>query len=96
MSFRGAEGDEESRKGFIFKARFLATLGMTRFGNVFRSLLNQCGRSAAGQRHSDGLVLRPEPFVSTTGPECKAKGRQAWRPNGAVKTVPTRCSNKAS
>ena len=25
-SFRGAEGDEESGKAFIFKARFLATL----------------------------------------------------------------------
>ena len=34
-SFRGAEGDEESLKVFIFRARFLATLGMTRFRNVF-------------------------------------------------------------
>ena len=39
LSFRGAEGDEESRKAFIFRARFLRLnlfgAGMTRFRKVF-------------------------------------------------------------
>ena len=39
LSFRGAEGDEESRKAFIFRARFLRLVlfgaGMTQFRNVF-------------------------------------------------------------
>ncbi len=35
LSFRGAGGDEESRKSFTFRAKFLALLGMTRFRGVF-------------------------------------------------------------
>ena len=53
LSFRGAEGDEESRKAFIFRARFLATLGMTRFRNVCRSLLVKS--SGAASRFNDFL-----------------------------------------
>jgi len=36
LSFRGAEGSEESRIVFIFRARFLAPLGMTRYWSVFQ------------------------------------------------------------
>ena len=36
VSFRGAEGDEESRIPFNFRARFLAPLGMTRSHKVFQ------------------------------------------------------------
>ena len=36
LSFRGAEGDEESRKSFVPTARFLASLGMTAFRRVFQ------------------------------------------------------------
>ena len=36
LSFRGAEGDEESRKSFVSRARFLASLGMTAITNVFQ------------------------------------------------------------
>jgi hypothetical protein len=35
LSFRGAAGDEESRKSFTFRARFFASLGMTRLRGVF-------------------------------------------------------------
>ncbi|MGO8732621.1 MAG: VWA domain-containing protein [Terriglobia bacterium] len=35
LSFRGTVGDEESRKSFTFRARFLASLGMTRLRGVF-------------------------------------------------------------
>ena len=37
LSFRGAEGDEESRTAFVFRARFLAALGLT----VIRVVLTQ-------------------------------------------------------
>ena len=36
LTFRGAEGDEESRTSILFRARFLAALGMTRLRNVFQ------------------------------------------------------------
>ena len=40
LSFRGAEGDEESRTSIIFRARFLRLaslgVGMTRLRNVFQ------------------------------------------------------------
>jgi len=36
LSFRGAAGDEESRKFFVSRARFLASLGMTTFTSVFQ------------------------------------------------------------
>ena len=36
LSFRGAAGDVESRKSFVSRARFLASLGMTAFANVFQ------------------------------------------------------------
>jgi toxin ParE1/3/4 len=36
LSFRGAAGDEESRESFVFRARFLASLGMTTFTGVFQ------------------------------------------------------------
>ena len=36
LSFRGAAGDEESRKSFASRARFLASLGMTTFTKVFQ------------------------------------------------------------
>ena len=36
LSFRGAAGDEESRKSFVSRARFLASLGMTTFTDVFQ------------------------------------------------------------
>jgi beta-lactamase regulating signal transducer with metallopeptidase domain len=35
LSFRGTAGDEESRMSLISRARFLASLGMTTFRNVF-------------------------------------------------------------
>jgi len=36
LSFRGAAGDEESRKSFVSRARFLAWLGMTAITKVFQ------------------------------------------------------------
>jgi hypothetical protein len=36
LSFRGAAGDKESRKSFVCRARFLASLGMTAFTKVFQ------------------------------------------------------------
>jgi hypothetical protein len=36
LSFRGAAGDEESRKSFVSRARFLAPLGMTLFIKDFQ------------------------------------------------------------
>ena len=45
LSFRGAAGDEESRKAFIFRPRFLASLGMTFLQNVFHQFVsNLCGK----------------------------------------------------
>ncbi len=35
LPFRGVGGDEESRNSFIYRARFVAPLGMTTFRIVF-------------------------------------------------------------
>src|SRR5487761_1338126 len=50
LSFRGAEGDEESRTSIIFRARFLAALGMTRLRNVFQqtAMRHRFARSDGG------------------------------------------------
>ena len=74
LSFRGAAGGEESRKAFVSRARFLASLGMTAFTKVFQhpvSLLNLmcgepthivCSRQWAGKesdRSLNGLNRQP-------------------------------------
>ena len=53
LSFRGAEGDEESCRALVFRASFLAALGMT----IIRAVVTQ---TPTGERLSDvrGRVRR--------------------------------------
>ena len=69
LSFRGAEGDEKSR-GFVFRARFLALLGMTTPGRTLKSgqspvvlvalLSILLGAPSAGAATIQGTVVDPD------------------------------------
>ena len=65
LSFRGAEGDEESCSAFVFSARFLATPGMT---VIMRSVVTQTSewatlRSTVHYLLSTALLSQPEYLV---------------------------------
>src|SRR5487761_535591 len=66
LSFRGAEGDEESRKAFIFGAGFLATLGMTRFRDVFPQPARAIPFGLFHPKQLEGLRSRTRVFPNTS------------------------------
>ena len=86
LSFRGAAGDEESRKSFVSRARFLASLGMTRFAGVFqhparvsRREILPCGKShgsrSCRQRHPETVKITPHPNFPSPLPSPRGEGR---------------------
>ena len=66
LPFRGAEGDEESRKSIIFRARFLAALGMTPFRNVFQQTVKTALRPFLRWILAASLVICPAAAQTAT------------------------------
>ena len=84
LSFRGAAGDEESRKSFVFRARFLASLGMTSFTEVFQHPARRGPRILSWPRVGGPIRRLIRPLTdyprAATGAADRCRGALCGRP----------------